>query len=396
MPEQSHPAGRARRLDAPVRFLDSDQEREPEDGLALCLSGGGYRSMLFHLGAVWRLYELGLLAGLDRVSSVSGGSITAAVLALAWERLRVHETPDPARFVAQVAAPIRKLARITIDRPAIIRGLLRPGRASEFLARAYREHLLGAATLQDLPDRPRFVFNATNVQTGSLWRFSKPYMADYQVGLIPRPRVALATAVAASSAFPPFMSPLILAVNPLSFAPRREREILRRPPFNQRVVLCDGGVYDNLGLETAWKRYRTILVSDGGQKMSPQGRPKEDWPRHTLRVLSLIDNQVRGLRKRQLIGSYQTGDRAGAYWGIRSDIDDYDLPSHGRGQPLPCTREGVQDLADTPTRLKRLSPERQRRLINWGYAICDTALRRHYFAGPPPWPAVFPYPSDGV
>ena len=34
------------------------------------------------------------------------------------------------------------------------------------------------ATLQDLPDTPRFVINATNVQTGALFRFSKPYMAD--------------------------------------------------------------------------------------------------------------------------------------------------------------------------------------------------------------------------
>ena len=36
-------------------------------------------------------------------------------------------------------------------------------------------------------------------------------------------------------------------------------------------MLTDGGVYDNLGLETAWKRYETILVSDGGGQMQPEG-----------------------------------------------------------------------------------------------------------------------------
>ena len=39
--------------------------------------------------------------------------------------------------------------------------------------------------LQDLPDDasgPRFVINATSVQTGALFRFSKPYIADYRVG----------------------------------------------------------------------------------------------------------------------------------------------------------------------------------------------------------------------
>jgi hypothetical protein len=30
-------------------------------GIGLCLSGGGYRAMLFHLGVVWRLAELGYL-----------------------------------------------------------------------------------------------------------------------------------------------------------------------------------------------------------------------------------------------------------------------------------------------------------------------------------------------
>src|SRR4051794_41785177 len=50
---------------------------EPADGVALCLSGGGYRAMLFHVGVVWRLHDAGWLERLDRVSSVSGGSITA-------------------------------------------------------------------------------------------------------------------------------------------------------------------------------------------------------------------------------------------------------------------------------------------------------------------------------
>jgi NTE family protein len=36
-----------------------------------------------------------------------------------------------------------------------------------------------------------------------------------------------------------------------------------RPPATE-VVLTDGGVYDHLGLETVWKKYTTILVSDGG------------------------------------------------------------------------------------------------------------------------------------
>jgi len=47
-------------------------------------------------------------------------------------------------------------------------------------------------------------------------------------------------------------------------------------------VLTDGGVYDNMRIETAWKRCRTILVSDGGGKLQPEADPHADWARHSL------------------------------------------------------------------------------------------------------------------
>lgn len=45
----------------PVQYLDEDKGKKPEKGMALCLSGGGYRAMLFHAGVLWRLNELGFL-----------------------------------------------------------------------------------------------------------------------------------------------------------------------------------------------------------------------------------------------------------------------------------------------------------------------------------------------
>jgi NTE family protein len=138
-------------------------------------------------------------------------------------------------------------------------------------------------------------------------------------------------------------------------------------------MLCDGGVYDNLGLETALKRYRIILVSDAGQKIAPEERPHTDWARHSLRILETIDNQVRSLRRRQLIDMYINKDRAGTYWGVRTDFNDYRLDQ----DPLGCAGRSFHDLAEIPTRLERMSRPLQDRLMNWGYAICDAALRRH-------------------
>ena len=82
-----------------------------------------------------------------------------------------------------------------------------PGTIGDRVADAYRKHLFGASTLQSLPDHPRFVINTTNVQSGVLCRFSKPYMWYYRVGQIKNPTIELAIAVAASSAFPPVLSP---------------------------------------------------------------------------------------------------------------------------------------------------------------------------------------------
>ena len=213
------------------------------------------------------------------------------------------------------------------------------------------------------------MINATNVQSGALWRFEKPYMRDYRVGEVKAPTVPLAKAVAASSAFPPVLSPCELRLENDDFTPYSGAD-LQRPPFTTRVVLTDGGVYDNLGLETAWKRYQTILVSDAGAKLKAEEEPKSDWPRHAYRVLDLVDSQVRSLRKRQVIYLFKAATRKGAYWGIRTDIADY-----GLADALPCPHERTLALAETPTRLKRLADDVQERLINWGYAVCDAALQ---------------------
>lgn len=376
--------------DPPVDLIPSDAARSgPEPGIALCLSGGGYRAMVFHVGALWRLYEARLLQRVARISSVSGGSITAGVLALAWRKLDFDPLSLRTDFVREVVSPLRGLAGETVDADSIVLGALLPGRISDRIASVYDEHLFKGATLQDLPDEPRFVINATNVQSGALWRFMKPYMRDWRVGEVRRPDLALARAVAASSAFPPVLSPVELRIDPDSFTPGSGSE-LQREPFTRRVLLTDGGVYDNLGLETAWKRYDTVLVSDAGGSMRPEEEPHSDWARHSLRVLDLIDNQVRSLRKRQLIGSYVSGARNGAYWGIRTDIADY-----GLADPLPCPAERTLALADTPTRLKRMPEDVQERLVNWGYAVCDAALRRHVDPALPR-PEGFPYPAVGI
>lgn len=352
--------------------------------------------MLFHLGVLWRLNDWGYLPRIDLVSSVSGGSITAGVLGMAWSRLGFDRYGVAGNFERRVVGPVRRLAGKTIDIWAVLLGLVGRGTASSYVARAYEGYLFGGGTLHDLPQAgqgPLFIINASNLQSGVLWRFSRPYAWDYRVGKIDYPRVKLSVAVAASSAFPPFLSPMILEFEEGDYVPKSGMD-LQRPPYTTRVYLTDGGVYDNLGLEAAWKSYATVLVSDGGAKMSDEERPRNNWPRHTLRVLSLIDNQVRSLRKRQLMAQYlqgrEHGGSGGAYWGIRSHIRRY-----GLADALRCPLEQTTRLARIPTRLAALDSTVQEQLINWGYAICDAAMRKRVSPMLPP-PSSFPYPVAGV
>jgi NTE family protein len=365
----------------PVSPFADKRRGAPLPGIGLAVSGGGYRAMLFHLGAFLRLHELGLLPRLDRISSVSGASITAAKIALEWPRLATRDD-----FFEHVVTPIRRLADKTIDIPCVLTGILLPGSIASYIAFAYRRFLFGDATLQDLPKAPEFLFNATNVETGTLWRFTRAFMADYQVGEIRRPRLDLAGAVAASSAFPPFLSPFVLRVKEADFA----RVFCQDRRLLSAISLTDGGAYDNLGLETVWKRYANVLVSDAGSALAAEPSPQANWAGHSKRVIDIIYRQVTALRKRQLIASYKApkgsvGKRSGAYSGIGSDVAHFKLPS-----ALPAPYERTVELAAISARFKRLSPELQERLINWGYAICDTAIRRH-FPQPGMPAAAFPY-----
>ncbi len=355
----------------PVHDHPGDPQ-QPTDGLALCMSGGGYRAMLFHLGTLWRLNELRLLAKLNCVSSVSGGSITNGVLALNWKKLGFDGSGFALNFDQQVTQPVRGMASDSIDVSSILEGIF--GGVSEHVAAHYNKYLYNHAKLQDLPDdgqSPYFVFNSTSLQTGVLWRFSKPYMGDWKVGLIENPDVEMATAVAASSAFPPLLSPCVLKLDPNSFDKNIPPAAGITPEFRQQAVLADGGVYDNLGLETPWKRYKTVLVSNGGGALGPDADPKHDWISQVNRVLLTIYNQVVTLRTRDIVALYKLKVRDGSYWGIASNIDNYQLAN-----ALDCPFDVTTRLAETATRLTALDDTTQEQLIDWGYAICDAGVRR--------------------
>ena len=99
---------------------------------------------------------------------------------------------------------------------------------------------------------------------------------------------------------------------------------------------------------------------------------------------------VREIAKIPLPPSKSDLDLASGYTPIRTDLRGYGLPD-----ALPCPPEATRQLAAVPTRLVRLDDRPVTRLMNWGHAACDAALRR-YVDQALAVPASFIYPEFGV
>ena len=365
----------------------------------LALSGGGYRAMLFSLGSTWRLNELGWLRRLDVITSVSGGSILNGVLATRWSQLDWDADGVATNFAPVVAQPVRAMASRTLDVFAGIEGLLSIfSTIADKVTEAYDEHLFHGARLQSgIPPfekgrTPRFLFYATSLQTGSSVRIERKRLADYRIGEIPDPDLPVARVVCASSAFPPVLSPVELKLDPGAWRELPGAQLFARREFRERLLLTDGGVYDNMGLEAIWDRCATVLVSDAGAPLDADADPPSDWTRQAIRVLDIVSEQTRALRRRALLHDFQqardgaraaTG-RSGTYWGIRTQIDDYAVPN-----PLVRDNARTRALQQIRTRLNEFTPAEQGELINWGYALTDAAMRRWVDpqnAAPAAWP----------
>ena len=360
--------------------------------IGLALSGGGFRATLFHLGSLTRLNELGWLRKLDIVTSVSGGSIASGALAARWNSLTWDGTGVATNFRNAIELPLREFCSHTIDVSAGLIGALSPfSTIPEEVAEAYDKHLYGGVTLQQLPPAepgktPRFVFYATSLQSGASVRISRKYLADYKVGMIDAPDLPLSKVVGASSAFPPVLSPVEFRFKDLSVWKMVDGAFLHdRAEFKKRLVLTDGGVYDNLGLEAIWDRCKRVLVSDAGAPMSPEENPATDPIGQMGRVRDILVEQTRALRKRKLVEDFERKIRQGTYWGITTQIADYELPD-----PLTNDSAKTAALHRIRTRLNKFSSEEQGQLINWGYALSDAAMRKWVLPPGTPRPARWP------
>lgn len=265
---------------APAKKLSGSALSRP---IGLCLSGGGSRAMAFHLGCLRALHDRGLLPKVDVVSTVSGGSVIGAMYAysndsfeefesrvsnalrrgfvkgisrrllLSPRLLSVLGTHAIAGTAAYGAFALRNgiglvervLPKSSRAAPTWSRRLQPPfhrwaSRTSAFEQTLddflYRGQLVTAARRGDV----NVVINACELRTGTAFRFGNRQTGSWRFGRLESNDATVAQAVAASAAFPVLLPAIDCDYR---FVPLRGGEA-----SEQRVILTDGGVYENLGV----------------------------------------------------------------------------------------------------------------------------------------------------
>jgi NTE family protein len=244
----------------------------------LTFSGGGTRAAAFSYGVMerlrntkihWEGQERRLLDEVDVISSVSGGSFTAAYYGLLREELF-----DPAKFEkAFLYRNIQGELIAALFNPINWFRLASPGFGRiELAAELYDREIFRGKTFGDLVNqgrRPYIMINATDITMGAQFSFVQD---QFDLICSDLAGVPVSRAVAASSNFPIAFTPLIvnnyagtcnykepawmeqalkdLLVNP----PRFNRARIARSYLNsderRYVHLLDGGVADNIGLRS--------------------------------------------------------------------------------------------------------------------------------------------------
>lgn len=343
----------------------------PADGdrVALCLSGGGYRAALYHLGSMRRLNELKLLSCVDTISSVSGGSITAAILAESIASRNLTWPNSGEEIVEQqwdsFSETVKSFTRRNIRTSSVLARLNPynwgwPPASAESLANKYLR--ISQRKLVELPERPIFVFCATDMENGGMWISSKVQVGSSGTGFGNTGSTwRIADAVAASSCFPPVFSPLTVTVI---------RGVQRSAP-REMIHLTDGGNYDNTGVEPVYEHHQGLLVSDGGGTFDP------GWSRSFLwklqRYSGILDHRGRTMTKRWLesVAMSESGPKV-AMW----TIDDHGETDTG----LLHNREPLwKILSDVRTDLDAFSTIEADALEWHGYSCVDSSLSSSEF-----------------
>ena len=318
--------------------------------VALALSGGGFRAVAFHLGCLRALRDRGLLDRVNLISAASGGALLAAMYgysaegfdefdARVMELLRSGITPRVVRravfsrragqalatgmtagVVALSALGSRSIAGILSMTGALSRTRRRsfdrlgpafPRTHSRTTAFAdVLRSVLGTARMGDLARTELdIIINATELRTGTAFRFGNRECGSWRLGYVQGNDIEVAEAVAASAAYPI----LLPAIDRHFELVGRDGNVRR-----ERVVLSDGGIYDNLATsalepdrdpEISFNVFssRIVVSCDAGQG-GGLTRPPYLWPERVAAAASTTHRRSQNSARSKLFALERSGE----------------------------------------------------------------------------------------
>ncbi|MDA8745146.1 patatin-like phospholipase family protein [Rubripirellula amarantea] len=354
--------------------------------IALAFSGGGVRATVFHLGVLARLAREDLLGKVKMISSVSGGSLAAGlVFARSGNRW-----PGSAEYLHDIVPQIHHLLTSrNLQRSFALKSIMFPwrlasGRAAVLGDELERQWQIGG-NLADLPLSPRWIINATCYQTGKNWRFQRDVMGDYQTKYVQNPEFPLSHALASSAAVPGLIGPLIVKSKRYDWTEYREDDWKAIEPKYRKLHLWDGGVYDNLGVESLFKpgeglRDGTdfLIVCDASRPLSGENQESRWTPGYleaSMRLVDVATDQVRSLRARMLMEYFKQNPGSGAY--LRMGRKSSRLRENRHGDERILSDDEVRQASGMETTLRRLSHNEFSILFRHGYEVANNTLATH-------------------
>ena len=354
--------------------------------VGLALSGGGVRAAAFHCGVLRRLALDGLLESVNFVSTVSGGSLLLGLIVCR----NGHRWPASEEFLDNVLPRVRDhLTTATLQWSYLWRSVVLPwrlarGRAN-VLARQLEVQWGICGTMQDVPETPVWIVNATCYETGRNWRFTRRRMGDYKTNYVLDPTTPIAEAIAASAAVPGLIGPLAIRSDDYDWHRYESSKLVASETPAKRYELWDGGVYDNLGVEPLFKSgdgfrdgFEFLLVSDASAPLALDSgmlkRVLMPW-RRALRLVDVATEQVRGLRARALIAEFQSQQAAGVYVRLGNTVESIYRAVGGNAPAGEKLGENdVAHAAEFETTLRRLSREEFDLLMRHGFEVANATL----------------------
>ena len=364
------------------------QSRKPQN-VGLALSGGGSRAIAFHLGCMRALYDLDLLNRVQVISSVSGGSVISAMYAYSSDSFRdfddrvvkllrqglhgsiFREVIRPISIVkvlynhvvASMCLVLRMLIRLVRafsqqgNWPRLSPPARRYSRAEAFRD-VLAKSLFGDTVLRDV-DRPSLhtVINATELRTGSAFRFGSKQSGCWRFGTIAPEDALVADAVAASAAYPAYLPAIERKY-------RFTKNGVTTDPT--RVMLTDGGVFENLGV-SPMEPGRTpsfstnvynpdyIVCCDAGVGLFGDDSYPTRWPSRMCRSFLTVFRKVQDATRNKLHRLAATGDISGFALSYLGQQDS----------ALPCIPAGLpkrDEVRHYPTDFAGMSTEDMNRL----------------------------------